>query len=236
MKNNMSHLKRIWLIGAIFCVSPGAVSQEEATIENLETIEIPKSEAFIDKREGLIEGYLNSLTSLKAKFVQRGPLGNISEGTFSLEKPGKARFEYEGDQHFLIVSDGETLNLIDYDVGQVTKWPVNDMPLALLLGDKVSFGDNLVLQSVGSGNLANIIEVRAHNPKKPEQGTLTLYFTLSDNDGAQNLTLLAWQVIDAKGDLTSVTLTDVQENIFLETSLWEFQDPRADRLTRKRRR
>jgi outer membrane lipoprotein-sorting protein len=212
------------------------VAQEEVPLGELKTIEVPKQKSFIDKREMLIENYLNGLNSLKAKFVQRGPNGDISKGVFSLEKPGKARFEYDGDQSFLIVSDGETLNLIDYEVGQVTKWPVNDTPLALLLGENIIFGQNFVLQSVGAGNLANIIEVRAHDPKKPEQGTLTLYFSLDDNGDEANLTLLAWQIIDAKGELTSVTLTQVQENLSLAAGLWEFKDPRADKLKRRSRR
>lgn len=212
------------------------LAQDEKPLEELETIEIPKVSPLIDQREEMIETYLNGLSSLKARFVQRGPMGNITEGVFNLEKPGKARFEYEGDQPFLIVSDGETLNLIDYEVGQVTKWPVMDTPLALLLDNSISFGENLVLQSAGAGSLANIIEVKAHDPKKPEQGTLTIYFSIIEGEEGPNLTIRAWQVIDAKGDLTSVTLTEIQENPTLEASLWEFEDPRSDRYQRRRRR
>ncbi len=228
--------RTLFLTSALFLLGLGALAQEKKLIEEIETIEIPKSKAIMDNREALVENYLNGLISLKANFVQRGPMGNITSGTFNLEKPGKARFEYDDPQTFLIVSDGEILNLIDYEVGQVTKWPVNDTPLALLLGANISFGETLILQSAEAGDLANIIEVTAHNPKKPEQGTLTLYFSLNATEGETNLTLRAWQVIDAKGDLTSVTLTDIQENIVLEASLWEFEDPRSDRLQRRRRR
>ena len=135
-----------------------------------------------------------------ARFLQQGPDGSMTRGVFNLERPGRVRFEYEDDVPILVVSDGEILNLIDYEVGQVTKWPVNDTPLALLVAENVNFGANVYLTAQGPGELANMIAVTARDPANPAQGSLTLMFSASpgsDDSLLGELTLRAWQVIDA---------------------------------------
>ena len=42
-----------------------------------------------------IENYLNSVTTLEARFVQNASNGNVAEGQLWIEKPNKIRMEYE---------------------------------------------------------------------------------------------------------------------------------------------
>lgn len=185
-----------------------------------------------------VEKYLNSVKSLRARFVQQAPDGSVSRGTFHLERPGRVRFEFEGDVPILIVSDGRILNMVDYEMGQVTKWPIKDTPLALLVADEIVLGENVTLVSSGPGDLANMISITARNPKKPEQGTMTLVFSAEPgvDGGPPQMTLRAWQVIDAQGGLTTVTLAQTEVNLKLEASLWKFKDPRGERFQRRGRR
>lgn len=185
-----------------------------------------------------VEAYLNSIHTLTARFVQQGPDGSMMRGLFNLQRPGRVRFDYDGDVPILVVSDGETINLIDYEVGQVTRWPVNDTPLAMLVAGNVSFGANVYLSAQGPGELANMVAVTARDPANPAQGSLTLMFSAnpgSDDSLFGELTLRAWQVVDAQGGLTTVSLTGLNLNPVLEASLWRFDDPRGERLSRRRR-
>ena len=217
-------------------------SGEEATSEDvaapLPTIELSPRTDLHQQRLEAVERYLNSVTTLRARFVQQAPDGSVSRGIFHLERPGRVRFEFEEAIPILIVSDGRILNMVDYELGQVTKWPIKDTPLALLVADEIVLGKNVTLVSSGPGELANMISITARNPKKPEQGTMTLIFSAepATGGGLPEMTLRAWQVIDAQGGLTTVTLAQMEVNLVLDAALWKFKDPRGDRFKRRVRR
>ena len=123
-----------------------------------------------------VENYFNVVTSLKARFRQLNPNGTIARGNMLLSRPGKIRFDYEDDYPFLIVSDGRTLNLVDFEIGKVSKWPVSDTPLKMLLGSGVDLAEFGARVEENPGGAQGLIAVTASNPKKREQGEITLYF------------------------------------------------------------
>ncbi|MEM9760765.1 MAG: outer membrane lipoprotein carrier protein LolA, partial [Pseudomonadota bacterium] len=53
-----------------------------------------------------ISNYLNGTETLQGQFVQVGPDGDLSTGTFFLRRPGRVRFEYDLPNPTLIVADG----------------------------------------------------------------------------------------------------------------------------------
>lgn len=180
-----------------------------------------------------VKAYLNSIRSLKAEFSQQGAQGNIVKGVLHLERPGKVRFEYEGDIPLLIVGDGTIINMIDYDIGQITKWPINDTPLALLLANEVQFNSHTTISSQQHEMGVGLLSVTAREPENPQQGSLTLILSKDQN---ANLELIAWQVVDAQGKLTTVSIRNMEMNQELSSDLWAFEDPRGNRRTRNRRR
>ena len=185
-----------------------------------------------------VERYLNDITSMRARFTQQGPDGRLSSGQLHIERPGRARFEYDNDIPILIVSDGNQLNMIDYEVGQVTKWPVNETPLHLLLAETIVLGDTVTVSVPETNNPNQMLAITAHDPQKPEQGSFTLIFTFtgSESDPSKGLMLRAWQVVDAQGQLTTVSVSRMEKNPALEARLWTFEDPRGERFERRRRR
>src|ERR1700678_4312128 len=50
--------------------------------------------------------YLEALTSAKARFVQTDARGTETQGTFILQRPGKARFDYDPPSGLVIACDG----------------------------------------------------------------------------------------------------------------------------------
>ena len=183
-----------------------------------------------------VEKYFNEVTSLKAKFRQVNPNGTIARGNMLLRRPGKIRFDYEDDYPFLIVSDGRTLNLVDFEIGKVSKWPINDTPLKMLLGTGVNLVELGARVEANPGGAQGFIAVTAGNPKKREQGEITLFF-LESPDTAGGLILDSWRVLDGQGKITQVTLNDQQANAKMEASAWTFDDPRGTaRKNRTKRR
>ncbi len=179
-----------------------------------------------------IEGYLASLDSFEARFRQTNPSGGTVEGTMYLEQPGRIRFDYTEDVPFLVVADGKVLSFVDYEVGQVTRWPVADTPLKLFLADRPdlsALGARIQLNPAG---LADHIALQAADPEKPDQGVITVYFRRLEEDKSA-LELRSWVVEDAQGLITVVEVFDGKDNPNLSASLWEFEDPRG--LAKRRR-
>lgn len=168
-----------------------------------------------------VQAYLKNITSLRARFSQIAPNRQVSSGTMSLQKPGKLRFQYAPPSPILVVSDGTVITLIDYELKQVTRWPINDTPLKPLVRSDFMFGQDV--EVLGMRRNAQWINVAITDPKKRDEGSMLLTFARNP------LKLTEWEVIDERGASTIVALDDLQTNIKLEPSLWQWKDPRPKR-------
>ncbi|MFV4677451.1 outer membrane lipoprotein carrier protein LolA, partial [Mycobacterium tuberculosis] len=65
--------------------------------------------ALVDKAAA----YLQGLKSAQARFSQTDPRGMVTTGTFSLQRPGKARFAYDAPTDLTVVADGVNVNVLD---------------------------------------------------------------------------------------------------------------------------
>ncbi|MFQ5347901.1 MAG: outer membrane lipoprotein carrier protein LolA [Rhodothalassiaceae bacterium] len=180
-----------------------------------------------------IERYLNAIRSLEADFVQQSSDGSTARGRLMLERPGRLRFEYSDGTPLLLVSDGRTLSFIDYSIGQVTRWPIDDTPLALLVRDHIDLAAaGAVINRLPAADGTRRLVVSVRDPDQPERGLLSLDFTL----GPQGLVLRGWEIVDAQGTVTRVTLTNLRTGVTLAAGLWSFDDPRHAPEQRRRRR
>ena len=60
--------------------------------------------------------YLSSVQTMVGNFVQIGPDGGRTEGTFYIQKPGKVRFEYNPPSPIDIIADGSSVVVRDRDL------------------------------------------------------------------------------------------------------------------------
>ncbi|MFC3053652.1 LolA family protein [Kordiimonas pumila] len=178
-----------------------------------------------------MQTYMEVVQSLEADFVQEAPDGSKTRGTLYMARPGKIRFDYADDVPFLMVADGKTLNFIDYEIGQVTKWPVKDTPLRALLGKSTDLASINAHIQVAPEGVENLVALSASDPDKPEMGRITVYFENAP-DLPGGLKLLSWVVIDAQEKVTIVELSRQSVNVDLKSDLWSFEDPRG--LTKRR--
>lgn len=207
---------------------------QETQLPELATVEVSEVKVGVEISD--IEDYLNNIKTMTADFIQISS-GSSIEGKLSMSRPGRVRFEYAEDSPILIVSDGNNISFIDYELGQVTRWPVNDTPLAFLLKDNVSLEKDVTIAGGKPDLFAGSTYLTARDPKKPEQGELTLIFTgHPGGEGDQAFVLLGWEVIDARGNITNIRLANSEFNMVLDSKLWEFDDPRNERLKRRQRR
>ena len=161
-----------------------------------------------------VEEYLNDVRSLSADFVQIGPNGELSKGEMALRRPGKLRFEYAPPSPLLLVADGRWLVLEDRELRHVDRWPVGSTPLAVLVADKVDLDGSIQVTSVKREG--GVIRVTLIDRGRPDEGHLTLIFNETPLEFRQ------WEMHDAQGGVTNVSLQNLKPNVTLPDKLFYY--------------
>lgn len=166
-----------------------------------------------------LRAHISSVHTMTANFLQIDSRGRTATGKMDLERPGKVRFEY-GSGDLLLVSNGKTLTLIDYQVGQKSSWPLNRTPLGVLLSASPDLkGRAEIVPSTSP----NVVSVRARDPT--QYGSLTLVF-LRNAAAPGGLQLYGWTAVDGQNRRTTVKLSDVRYNIPVPESAFTYTDPK----------
>ncbi len=165
---------------------------------------------------------LKGTTSLAADFTQAGADGRVLAGKLWLARPGKVRFQYDTAK-MLLVGNGRTLSFVDYEVRQVSQWPVRRTPLQILLAAEPDLAPiaRIVADSPDG------VEVAARDPKRPEFGTLSIRFVRSPG-APGGLALAGWTALDAQGGRSEVRLSNVRYGASMAGVSFGFTDPRRD--------
>jgi len=166
-----------------------------------------------------VETYLESVKTLSALFVQRAENGQVAPGRMLMRRPGYIRFQYAPPAKILLVSDGSLVSFIDYEVGQLTQWPLFDTPLSYLVRDDLNFGEETLIDEVEARD--GVIRFRLRDRDNPEQGSIRLHFTTGP------LALVGWQLTDSQEQQTTVALTDLSVNQPLADNAFDFEQPKA---------
>jgi len=169
---------------------------------------------------------IRGITTLKADFTQTDRNGGVASGKLLLKQPGHIRFDYGKGNDLLIVADGKSLYMIDYQVSQVERWPIRNSPLGALLDPKrdlAQYG-----KVVPSGD-PRVVTVDVRDPAHPEYGVLNLVF-LRKADSAAGLDLYGWVARDAQGNQTTIRLTNAEYGATIADSAFRWRDPRAGRV------
>ena len=161
--------------------------------------------------------YLQGLKSAQASFSQTDPHGAVTSGTFSLQRPGKARFAYDPPTGLTVVADGVDVDVYDAKLKTFNQYPLKQTPLALLLASDVHFDKTAVAASVSRERGGFSITLR--DAAKKTQGQLTLKFMETP------FALAGWTVVDPQGGKTVVTLSNLKSGVALAADLFELRDP-----------
>ena len=165
---------------------------------------------------------LRSISTMKANFTQTDRKGQSIAGEMTLKRPGKIRFEYEKGANMLVVSNGKSLYLVDYEVNQVQRWPIGNSPLGALLDpnrDVKKYG-----KLVNTGN-PNVVSVEVRDPKHPEFGVITMIFVKKPS-APGGLELTNWVALDSQNQRTTVRLSNQRYGVAVADSAFTFKDPR----------
>ncbi len=188
----------------------------------------PKAAALTPEQKGLVDkatGYIQGLTSARGRFIQTDQRGTVTQGTLYMQRPGKARFAYEGPSGLLVVSNGNNVNIFDSRLKTFESYPLSRTPLALLLAREVRLDRGVVITDVR--RLADGFTIVAQDARRQTLGRISLDFS----DGP--VSLIGWTVSDVKGGQIRVRLVDFDKTGDLDPKLFVLTDPRPRRAGAK---
>ncbi len=165
---------------------------------------------------------LRGISTMKADFIQTDRNGQSVSGVMTLKRPGKIRFEYAKGVPMLVVSNGKSMYLVDYEVNQVQRWPIANSPLGALLDpsrDVKKYGKLLPTSH------PDVVSVQVRDPKRPEFGVMTLIFA-RDASSPGGLKLTHWVALDSQNHRTTVRLSNQRYGVSVADSAFTFRDPR----------
>jgi outer membrane lipoprotein-sorting protein len=167
-----------------------------------------------------VQAHLRAVDTMTANFAQSDRQGRTLNGTLTIRRPGRVRFDYGRSANMLIVGDGRALTFIDYDVGQRQRWPINDSPLSVLLNPD----QDIARYAHVVQNDAQVLMIEARDARRREFGTITIAFAKVASAPA-GLMLQGWNTRDAQNHLTTVRLSNQRFNVPVADSAFTYRNP-----------
>ena len=160
--------------------------------------------------------YLNDISTLKARFIQISSNGAYAEGDVIIQRPGRMRFEYDPPHPVLIIANGLSLLFYDREIKQASFLPLWETPLWFLIRKEVTLSEGIVVSAVEQSPGA--LRITITDKDLSETGSVTLVF--SDRP----LALKQWEITDAQGILTQVSLINPRYGIEVDPLAFDYSD------------
>ena len=146
-----------------------------------------------------VSSYLSSVQTMVGNFVQVGPDGRRVDGTFSIQKPGKVRFQYNPPSPIDIIADGSSVVVRDRSLETADFYPLSQTPLRYLLADHIDLVRDTDVLSVSADDTFVTVVIE-------ETQVMTGTNRLMIMFDAKNLQLKQWTVTDPQGLDTTVAV------------------------------
>ncbi len=159
-----------------------------------------------------LSSYLNGIDTAQGTFTQINSDGSVSTGNIYIHRPGRVRFEYDGDD-LLVIAGGQQVAIFDGRSNtRPEQYPLAETPLNLILARNVDLArSGMVMDHSFDGTATR---VRARDPDRPEIGTIELVFT------GDPVELRQWVITDNTGSETTVVLGGLQRDTRIANRLF----------------
>jgi outer membrane lipoprotein-sorting protein len=181
--------RRVILTALAATAAGGAAAQTPSGLS-------PEDEALVQRAQA----YLDGLTTATGRFVQTTADGREAAGTIWLQRPGRARFDYDPPSGVQIAADGHVVTEVDTRLKTIHSYPLGTTPLSLFLARHVALDQGARVEAVRS--TADGFEVQVRDGRR--RGAITLQFRNAP------LALTGWIVTDARGAKVQVRLTRLE--------------------------
>jgi len=167
--------------------------------------------------------YLDGVKSARGRFVQTDSRGNVAPGTFFLQRPGRARFDYDPPQRVIMASDGVVVSIWNLRLKTFQSYPLGATPLGIFLAKEIRLDRGIKVVQVQ--HKADGFTIVARDTRRQSEGQIALSF--SDNP----IRLQGWTVTDAQGLSTRVSLADFTQTAPMDNGFFRPANPYAKPAT-----
>lgn len=157
--------------------------------------------------------YLQGVTTAQGHFVQTNPRGGSASGIFYLQRPGKARLDYDPPSGVTVASDGHVLTQVNRRLKTIQSAPLGFTPFALFLSSNIRLEKGVTISAVT--HTAQGFSLTARRGRKTTQGQITFNFA------AEPISLKGWSLTEPQGRTTVVRLTDFARSAPHPTAFFE---------------
>jgi outer membrane lipoprotein-sorting protein len=216
----LSHSKAITRRSALYLASLGLVAGLMSLGTSFSGVEKPALANERTKAISAISNHFRNVPTMKGEFVQFGPKGEQTGGTFYIERPGKLRLDYEDPSPLLLISNGKTLAVRNAKLKTWNYYPLDKTPLSLLLSNRIDIDDKSIRSVQTSNDMTTVV---MGDKTVFGDAEITLLFDPVSED------LRQWTVKDAQGKETSVLILNVEKNISLSDDLFKISNRSKNR-------
>jgi outer membrane lipoprotein-sorting protein len=161
--------------------------------------------------------YLEGLTTAKWRFTQSDTRGGRLSGSLILQRPGRARFDYDPPSGMVVASDGHRVAIVDRRLKTIQAYPLGMTPLGLFLGRNIRFDRGVRVKSVD--RTAEGLTILAVEAQHRDRGSIALNFSSSP------FSLTGWTLTDGRGVKVQVRLSDFSKVGPQDPKTFELADP-----------
>ncbi len=158
-----------------------------------------------------IADHFSAVKTLTGEFVQFGPRGEQTGGTFYISRPGKIRFNYEKPSPIRVVADGKSVVVNNKKLDTWDLYPLNKTPLKLLLSDKIELTGERIKSVKEDPDLTTIV---MGDKSVFGNSKITLMFD------PVNFDLKQWTITDAQGLDTTVMIFNTKSGVEFDPKLF----------------
>jgi len=170
-----------------------------------------------------IADHFSSVRSMSGEFVQFGPNGQQTGGTFIIQRPGKIRFNYEKPSTYKVIADGKMVVILNDKLNTSDLYPLSKTPLKLLLDERIDLSGGRVTSVKEEPDQTTI---QLADKSVFGNSTITMMFDPKSKD------LKQWTIRDAKGKDTTVMIYNVKEGVKIDQALFKIDYRRNMELNR----
>jgi outer membrane lipoprotein-sorting protein len=190
-------------------VAPWVIAAAPAPVPALS----PEDDALVTKAVA----YLDGLTCDRGRFEQIDARGALTTGTFFLQRPGRARFDYDPPSGLVIASNGFKVTLVDHRLKTIQGYPLAFTPLGVFLAKHIRFDRGAEVTAVDR-TVAGF-SITARDRRHPNQGSIAMAFT------SDPIRLAGWTVTDSRGQRVQVRLAALTPATPQSWRFFELADP-----------
>ena len=172
-----------------------------------------------------IADHFGSIRTMSGDFVQFGPRGEQTGGKFYIQRPGKIRFNYDAPSNYRVVADGKSVVIENMKLRTSDLYPLSKTPLKLLLDDTIDLSAAKVKSVKEEDDLTTI---QLADKSVFGNSTITMKFN------PQTSELLEWTITDTKGKDTTVMISNVQNGVKLDPSMFVINYQRNREINQKK--